>query len=108
MGGRLQEEETLIDQEIVNELIELAPESWRSIILEVTCEQSGENVGSYDHVVWSPEGHKDIVTSSDKIFDATYRLGMLFEQFGRHWRKVTYRVHCQEDGSWKYKVNFEY
>ena len=107
MRGPLQDAETPIDQEIVREVVELTPPSWRAAILEVThVVESG--VERTAHVIFSPEGHGEPVVPSETLFDATHRLGALFASFGRHWRKATYRIDVLEDGSAKYEVHFEY
>jgi hypothetical protein len=107
MAKNIQEGETKIDKEIVTELIELTPEWWNSVILEVVYTCDGDN-DNYDHCISSPGGNKEIIEPSGKIFDATYRLGKLFREHGKHWKKVTYKTWIQKDGTWSYKVNFEY
>lgn len=107
MNGKLQDEEAAIDQEIVNELIALTPEWWRAATLEVTYSTDG-GVLRLAHVISSPEGHREIVDLSGELFDATYRLGRLFEQHGRHWKSVLYCIQLEQDGSWKYTVDFRY
>jgi len=103
----LQAEETSIDQEIANELIELTPDWWDSAVLEVTY-SSEQGVETYSHEISSPEKHKDVVFPSEMLFDATHRLSMLFQRYGRRWHKAIFEVQLQEDRSWKYTVRFEY
>jgi len=103
----LQEEETPIDQQIVNELVELTPEWWKSAVLEVTFSDVG-GVERYSHVISSPEGHKEPIDPSEALHRATYRLGELFRQHGRRWKSARYEVRLQQGGTWKYTVNFVY
>jgi hypothetical protein len=107
MEKNLQSEETPIDQVIVQELVALTPESWRSIQLEVT-DTSDANVQKHSHQIKSLEGYHEPVQPSDPLFDATYRLWTLFKQYGRGWRKATYRVNVEGDGAIQYTVDFEY
>lgn len=107
MVGRFQEEEAPIDEAIVNEVVELTPEWWRSVALEVT--YSTENgIERYAHVISSLEGHKEPVVPSDKLYAATHDLGLLFRSHGKQWKRARYELRLQDDGSWKYAVDFEY
>jgi hypothetical protein len=107
MPGALKEEETPIDQEIVNELVELTPEWWKAAVLDVTFSEDG-GVERYEHVISSPEGHKEPVDSSAELLDATYRLGQVFRRHGRHWKTAKYAIYLKQDNSWKYTVDFSY
>ncbi|MEW6363638.1 MAG: hypothetical protein AB1714_03250 [Acidobacteriota bacterium] len=107
MVGRLQEEEAPIDEAIVNEVVELTPEWWRSAALEVTY-SSEDGIEKYAHVISSLDGHKEPVVPSDKLYAATHDLGSLFRRDGKHWKRVRYEIRLQDDGSWKYTVAFEY
>ena len=105
--GKLQEEEAPIDEAIVNELVELTPERWRSAALEVT--YSTENgVEKYAHVISSLEGHKEPVFPSEKLYAETHDLGLLFRRHGKQWKRARYEIRLQDDGSWKYTVDFDY
>jgi hypothetical protein len=107
MPGALKEEETPIDQEIVNELVELTPEWWKAVVLDVTFSEDG-GVERYEHVISSPEGHKEPVDPSAELLDATYRLGQVFRRHGRHWKTAKYAINLKQDNSWKYTVAFSY
>ena len=96
-----------IDREIIDELIELTPDSWNAAVLEVVY-SAEQGIEKYAHVILSPEGHKDLIYPSEKIFAATHQLGLLFRRYGRRWRKAKYEVRLQDDGTWKYIVDFEY
>ncbi len=101
----LQDEETAIDQEIVNELVGLVPQAWTQVVLEVkySCDERGEG---FEHSIYSPDGHRDFVEPSDAIYSATWDLQELFRKYGGSWTQVTYRVSIEDDGI-GYKVNFE-
>jgi hypothetical protein len=104
---KLQQAETPIDQAIVNELIALTPEWWKTALLEVT-HSSEAGIEKMSHIISSPEGHRDIVTASDELFQATYNLATLFKKNGSIWKKATYRASIEKDGTWTYTVDFEY
>jgi hypothetical protein len=106
-AGSLQAEEGPLDEEIAGEIIELTPESWRSAVLEVAYEVEA-GIDRYSHVITSPEGHLEPIVPSEKLFDATHRLGLLFRKHGRHWRRAFYRVDIREDGTSTYVATFEY
>lgn len=101
----LQDEETPIDQEIVNELVSLAPEAWTRVVLEVkySVDERGEG---FEHSISNPDGHRDLVEPSDAIYAATWELQELFRKYGGSWTRVTYRVSIEDDGI-EYRVNFE-
>lgn len=103
----LQDEESPIDREIVTELVAATPGSWRRVALEVTYSNDG-SVERYGHAISSPEGHRELVTPSQTIFDATYRLGRVFLKYGKHWKKAKYLVRVNDDGTMCYAVDFEY
>ncbi len=60
MPGTFQEEGTPIDHEIVRELVELPPEWWKAVVLDVRFSDDGD-VERYEHVILSPEGHKEAI-----------------------------------------------
>lgn len=100
----LQDEETFIDQEIVNAVVELIPESWDRAVLEVDYSIDHRNE-TFDHTIFSPDSHRDLVEPSDLIYDATFRLQKLFRKYGGIWTKVRYDIAIDDDGV-SYKVEF--
>ncbi|MBI3860929.1 MAG: hypothetical protein HY290_03445, partial [Planctomycetia bacterium] len=84
----LQQEETAIDQEIVNEIVALTPETWRRAVLEV--EYSSDELGEgFDHVIYNPDGLRELVEPSESIYSATLRLQQLFRKYDGYWKKAT-------------------
>ena len=108
MSLSLQEEEQPIDQEIVNELIALTPESWRAAVLDVTYEADSGGAEGYVHDIYSPEKRREQIEPSQELFLATRRLGLLFQKHGHQWKRVRYTVEQQDDGTWKYSAAFDY
>jgi hypothetical protein len=100
-----QDEETPIDQEIVNEVVALIPETWDRAVLEVEYSSDGLGEG-FDHVIYSPDGHRDLVEPSDLIYDATFRLQQLFRKYGASWNKVRYEITIDDEGV-QYKAQFD-
>ena len=101
----LQDEETPIDQEIANEVVARTPETWHRAVLEVaySCDNNDER---FEHMIYSPDGHRDLVEPSDLIYSATFRLQQLFQKYAGSWKKATYVMTVEDDGI-KYKVTFE-
>lgn len=101
----LQDEETPIDQEIVNEVVELIPEAWDRAVLEVeySIDDRGE---AFEHTIFSPDGHRDLVEPSDLIYDATFRLQQLFRKYDGIWTKVRYEIAIDDEGV-TYKARFD-
>jgi hypothetical protein len=106
-AGPLQREEEPIDREIVREVIALTPETWRALELRVECSER-DGIQSCSHVITSCEGRGEPVFPSDALFDATRRLGALFERHGRRWRTVTYRIELGEGDEARYTACFTY
>lgn len=107
MVGRLQDEEGPLDEAIVNEVVELTPQWWRAVALDVSYSADG-GIEKYSHVISSLDGHKEPVFPSDRLYAATHELGLLFRRHGTQWKRARYELRLQDDGSWKYNVTFEY
>jgi hypothetical protein len=107
MTETLQEKQRPIDIEIVNELIVIIPETWDSVILEVEYSSEGNNE-MYRHIISSPGKHRESAQPSEALFLSTRKLSLVFKEYGHQWKKVTYTVSLEDDGSWIYKANFEY
>lgn len=103
----LQEEQRPVDVAIVRELVELSPEWWDSVALDVT-RSVVDGVEKHSHVISSPDGHRDAVIPSEALFEATYRLSQLFAGRGRAWERVSYVARQLADGSWSYQASFHY
>jgi hypothetical protein len=67
----LQELEIPIQEEVVRAVIALTPERWRAAVLMVRCSEEG-GIEGCEHVISSPEGHREPVTPSDGLFDAPH------------------------------------
>jgi hypothetical protein len=102
----LQQEESPIDHEIVNELVALTPETWRRVALEVEY-SSGEHGKAFAHTIFNPDGLRDVVEPSELIYSATFRLQQVFRKYGGFWKKALYIVEVTGDGDVHYKVEFE-
>jgi hypothetical protein len=101
----LQDEESPIDQEIVNEIAELIPESWYRAVLDV--EYSTSDRGEiFDHTIYNPDGRSELVEPSDLLYDATSRLQQLFRKHGGFWIRVRYEIDIAEE-SVTYKARFD-
>jgi hypothetical protein len=106
MSPQLQIEETAIDRAIVNEVVALTPEWWKSAILEVALTEENDIV-KMRHAIYSSE-NDDQVVASDELMQLTYELAELFRRYDAKWTKVKYNIVLQSDESWKYTVDFSY
>jgi hypothetical protein len=102
----LQELERPIDEAISRSLVELIPDTWDSIQLEITRDDANED--TFAHVITGPQGHRELIMPSDTIFEHTFKLADLFSSFGKLWKKVVYTVERKADGNWKYSADFIY
>jgi hypothetical protein len=103
----LQEDHLPIDMEIASALIEATPDTWKAAQLVVENRSEGSHQ-TLRHEISSPEGKREAVAATDRIFAASYRLLDVFKKHGRKWKKVTYRVHEKADQSWAWQSEFEY
>lgn len=104
----LQDLEGPIDAEVTTLLVAATPDWWKEAQLEVTRHNHPDGVVGLAHTISSPEGHKEIVSPTDELLDATYRLATLFETHGKTWKRVVYTIKQAPDGSWAYRVSFSY
>ncbi|CAN7245910.1 hypothetical protein N5C55_22295 [Pseudomonas otitidis] len=104
----LYERQAPVDLEIVKALIGATPETWNSIEMHVVRTQEGEYEGLVVDIR-SPEGRGDMLEPANDVIDLLYRLLDVFrEGGGTLWREVFYSVFLKDDGTWGYKVKFEY
>ncbi len=104
----LQQQEEPIDQEIANALIEATPEWWMSAVMAIEFGAKPGGVEGYRHVISSPEGHRDLVEPTERIYGATIQLADLFRQHGRPWKSAKYTVKKHAEANWSYTVDFQY
>src|SRR5437762_13708075 len=104
----LQELQRPIDEAMARALVEVIPESWEAAELEITRSEQGDQEPTFKHVISSPEGHRDMIMPSDDIFEAAFKLGDLFAEHGKPWKRVVYRVNYRPNGKWKYSADFTY
>lgn len=102
------ERQTPIIDAIGGELIELTPEHWREAVLEIRVEVMPDGTQAMAHTILSPEGHRELVTPGDHMFELTRRLYLLFAEYEQPWRRATCRVHQAPDESWRISVDYAY
>ena len=103
----LQEDQAPVHAEIVSALVEATPATWRAAVL-VLENRSDDKHESIRHEIASPDGEPELVSPTDRLFAASYRLLEAFKKHGKTWRKVTYRVQHKADQSWAWQSQFEY
>jgi len=105
-GRELQNAEEPIDRAIAEALIEATPEWWNSIMLEISHVE--HPASGYRHRLWSPDGHKDRVETTEALLAQMRKLAALFEEAGHPWRKATYKVTIEPNRDYVYVVEFDY
>jgi hypothetical protein len=104
----LQELERPIDEAMVNGLVGATPEWWRAAELEIVWSPKEDGTEGFIHTISSPEGHQDLVQTTDEIHEATFKLADLFKLHGKQWKKVVYKIRQNEGGKWHYQADFSY
>lgn len=105
--SELTQEQAPIDQAIASALVASTPESWRSASMLVE-HVNDEGSARFRVEVVSPEGHRDLVSPSEDLFDEIKKLVDLYQRSGKMWTSVTYMVSLRNDGSWTYEADFRY
>ena len=104
----LEKEEGPIDREMADAIVEASPEWWKAVAMDVEHSQKPGGTEGFKHLIFSPEGHRDLVEPTDRIYATTFRLFDLFKRHGRTWKKVRYTIAMRADGNWDYAAEFNY
>ena len=102
------EEQKALYAAIADELIALTPESWSSVVLNVSVETSPIGMTSMTHVIDSLDGHNQRIFVSDELSDLTHKLLVAFRQHGSEWTGLRFEVRQKADGGWRYSSDFAY
>jgi hypothetical protein len=87
-------------------LLQAIPEWWSDVTLRVEVRHSAEGT-AISHSIASEQHPHDVVVGTDEVFVASRELQLLSAEAGEPWSAFVMRVH-QENGAWKFKINFEY
>ena len=60
------------------------------------------------HEISSPDGHREVVSASESMFELTYSLLRLFEEFSQPWKMLTFNIKMRPGGRWQYTADYEY
>lgn len=96
-----------LHREIVNQLVIATPEWWKEARLELGC-TSVDGVDRCKHSISSKQFPHDIVVATDELFEATRRLMLYHKGQGHHWKAAVYEIRQDEEGNWRFEVNFSY
>jgi hypothetical protein len=102
------EEQEPLYADIASELIALTPESWASVVLNVTVERSPNGVLGMTHVIDSLDGHRGPVIVSGELSDLTRQLLAIFQRHGTGWTALRFELRQRPDGDWGYDCQFTY
>jgi hypothetical protein len=96
-----------LDRAVANALIAATPERWSSASLVVDREEDGSQE-RMSIVITSPEGRPEPVGPTDEIYSSLYALVDHFRERGTIWRSASCFVSQDENGDWKYSIQFAY
>jgi hypothetical protein len=103
----LQEKQAPIDLTLFNALIAATPETWN--MADMIVERTDENgIEKMNIEISSPEGHKDLVTATDEIYEGLYMLSDCYRGEKKMWSMVKYQVSLNNEGNWQCKASFDY
>jgi len=100
----LQDEQTPIFQRLAHALVEATPEWWSSATLELTAPASGSGLA---HAISSAEYPRDVVVSTDEVFEATRALELASVRHGDSWRRCLFHIVREPSGAWRFTADFE-
>ena len=92
--------------DIVNELISVTPEWWKSAVLRLEFKYNGDE-SSCSHEIHCREHVQDIVVATDELMSATRQLGLAMQDKGRL-KSATITVCEDASGQWSYITDFAY
>ena len=95
------------DQRVVSALISATPETSRSFEMDVERQQEGK-YESMLMCISNPEDRAGTVCPTDEVFEALYEHMDFFEQHGRVWQKLHFKVALIEAADWRYHIDFTY
>lgn len=101
------ERQAPLDAAVASALIAATPELWKSASLVADREQNGSQE-RMTIVITSPDGQPEPVSPTEEIYSSLYALADLFHERGTIWRSASYSVSHEENGDWKYSVQFAY
>lgn len=96
-----------LDAAVANALIAATPEWWKAASLVADREQEGSHE-RMTIVITSPDGQPEPVSPTEEIYASLYALADLFRERGTIWRSASYSVSQEENGDWRYSVQFTY
>jgi hypothetical protein len=101
------ERQAPLDMAVANALIAATPEWWKSasLVADQVQESSQERMTI---VITSPDGQPEPVSPTEEIYAGLYALADLFRERGTMWCSASYSVSQEENGHWKYSVQFTY
>ena len=106
MADAFQERQSELYEQIGSELIALMPAEWNAAVLELVHDppRYGEGVALS---INSPEGRKDYLFPTDRLYEAVYRLEKLFREQSRLWTRGLFEVRRDGD-DWQFRVDYTY
>lgn len=90
-------------EKIVGALIDSTPEHWYSFNLCLSAGESG-----LIHSIESNEGHKDLVSPSEKLLLTTRNLQLYQESVSDPFSEAIFRVWLDDTDYWHFEADFEY
>ncbi len=103
----LQEKQAPIDMALFNALIAATPEAWNSADMVVQ-RVDEDGVEKMSIVITSPEGHKDLISATEEIYEQLYKLSDCYRGEKKMWAIATYKVSLGSDGNWQCRASFDY
>src|SRR5690349_4993662 len=101
----LQEAEKPLHDRLIEELIDIAPQSWRAIQLQITASQLADD-WSLTTEITNPDGNDEPVFPTTEILCISNELADLYRQVGYPWRSV--RIVLRDSGTGKVTLNVRY
>lgn len=100
-------QESEVDQEILDALVEATPESWSSATLSAEFEFGPES-DTVSISITNPDGRREIVEPTERLQTAMRRLSLLMKSLGHFPRSAVYKASEVAPSEWRLRASFEY
>jgi hypothetical protein len=97
-----------IEKALVERAVEATPENWKRFRLALTFVDEGLGREAIRHEIESLEGHRELVSGTMEMFEASGSLSAHFRALGRRLSSVVYEVDHLPSGDWHWRSQYSY
>ncbi|TBW36590.1 hypothetical protein EYW49_13400 [Siculibacillus lacustris] len=99
----LPNEQSAIDQKIIDEVFAIIPEAWQGFIVSIE-PRTGLDGGGQTIAILQPDQTAETVEPTDELRAAVAELAAWFDGIGRKWDRLVYAGYVDPTGAWHLKI----